>query len=89
MNCLSCFYLTFRERLLEIQEEYEEREKRWNRIGSLLDREDLISNSSASSASMTNNVYLNNGIPPSMSTGKLKLFLFPSICNKNETKKII
>jgi len=32
----------FRERLAEIHDEYEERERRWNRIASILDREDLI-----------------------------------------------
>ncbi|CAF4295429.1 unnamed protein product, partial [Adineta steineri] len=32
-----------KERLAEIHDEYEEREKRWNRIASLLDREDLVS----------------------------------------------
>jgi hypothetical protein len=32
----------FRERLAEVHDEYEERERRWNRIASLLDREDLI-----------------------------------------------
>jgi len=31
-----------RERLAEVHDEYEERERRWNRIASLLDREDLI-----------------------------------------------
>jgi len=81
-------FQTFRERHREIQDEYEEREKRWNRIGSLLDREDLVSNSSSSSVSMTHNVYLNNGIPSSMSTGKLKFFCFHQIVIKR-TKKII
>jgi hypothetical protein len=33
----------FRERLAEVHDEYEERERRWNRIASLLDREDFIS----------------------------------------------
>ncbi len=36
----------FRERLAEVHEEYEERERRWNRIASLLDRDDLIGSSS-------------------------------------------
>ena len=35
--------LFFRERLVEIHDEYEERERRWNRIASLLDRDDLVS----------------------------------------------
>lgn len=43
------FYLSFvfsfisREKLAEVHDEYEERERRWNRIASLLDREDIIS----------------------------------------------
>jgi hypothetical protein len=35
------FFLFVRERLTEIHDEYEEREQRWNRIGSLLNRDDL------------------------------------------------
>ncbi|CAF4530075.1 unnamed protein product, partial [Rotaria magnacalcarata] len=31
--------------LAEVHDEYEEREQRWNRIASLLDRNDLISSS--------------------------------------------
>ncbi len=66
-----------RERLADIQDEYEERERRWNRISSLLDREDLISNSSTSTTSMVTNQYvpgstntsLNNGINNNISTG--------------------
>jgi hypothetical protein len=38
----------FRERLAEVHDEYEEREKRWNRIASLLDRDDFISISTGS-----------------------------------------
>ncbi|CAF2070722.1 unnamed protein product [Rotaria magnacalcarata] len=34
-----------KERLAEVHDEYEEREQRWNRIASLLDRNDLISSS--------------------------------------------
>lgn len=66
-----------RERLADAQNEYEEREKRWNRISSLLDREDLISNSSSSTISMTGsqyasgitNVSTNNGNNNNPSTG--------------------
>lgn len=38
-------FLLYRERLAEVHDEYEERERRWNKIASLLDREDLISSS--------------------------------------------
>ncbi len=38
-----CFF--FREKLGDVHDEYEEREKRWNRIASLLDREDIINTS--------------------------------------------
>lgn len=53
--------LNFRQRLAMVQNEYEEREKRWNRIAQLLDREDFIgSGSSSSSSSATSgNQYLN------------------------------
>jgi hypothetical protein len=61
---------------VDIQDEYEEREKRWSRIASLLDREDLISNSSSSTTSMINqyvpgstNTSLNNGVNNNSSAG--------------------
>lgn len=41
-------WILFRERLAEVHDEYEEREKRWNRIASLLDRDDFISISTGS-----------------------------------------
>ena len=45
-----CFEFLFsRERLAEVQDEYEEREKRWKRIASLLDRHDLVSSSVSTS----------------------------------------
>jgi hypothetical protein len=70
------FYF-FRERLADLHDEYEERERRWNRIASLIDREDLISNSSSSTISMIGNQYLpgstntslNSGITNNVSTG--------------------
>jgi hypothetical protein len=40
--------ILFRERLADVHDEYEERERRWNRIASLLDRDDFISNSTVS-----------------------------------------
>ena len=66
-----------RDRLAEVQEECEEREKRWNRIASLLDRDDLTSNLSSSSTSMATTQYLststnaslNNGVTQNPSTG--------------------
>jgi len=70
------FYF-LRERLADLHDEYEERERRWNRIASLIDREDLISNSSSSTISMIGNQYLpgstntslNSGITNNVSTG--------------------
>jgi len=71
--------LTFfsRERLDDVQDEFEERERRWNRIASLIDREDLISNSSSTSSMMLGNQYSpgtthtssNNGINHNISSG--------------------
>jgi len=49
------FVLFFRERLAEIHDEYEERERRWNRIASILDREDLINISTITTAIDSNN----------------------------------
>lgn len=63
-----------RARLAEVQEEYEERETRWNRIASLLDRDDLISNTS--SLSTATNLSLNNGLNATSSTNG-KWFLRP------------
>jgi len=40
----SKFVFFCREKLAEAQEEHEEREKRWNRIASLLDRDDFLNN---------------------------------------------
>ncbi len=41
-NRFSLYLILFnRERLTEIHDEYEEREQRWNRIASLLNRDDL------------------------------------------------
>ena len=63
---------------MDVHDEYEERERRWNRIGSLLDREDLISNSSSSTTASTGanqyligttNGSLNNSLNNSLSTG--------------------
>lgn len=34
--------IDFRERLAEVHDEYEDRERRWNRIASLLDRDDIM-----------------------------------------------
>lgn len=45
---ITCFFFSIRERLAEVHDEYEEREKRWSRIASLLDRQDLISTSTVS-----------------------------------------
>ncbi|CAF4105810.1 unnamed protein product, partial [Rotaria sp. Silwood2] len=66
-----------KQRLTNVQDEYEERERRWNRIAALLDREDLISYSSSSSASSSGNQYLsgspqlssNNGITNNLLPG--------------------
>ncbi|CAF3350485.1 unnamed protein product [Rotaria sp. Silwood1] len=66
-----------KQRLTIVQDEYEERERRWNRIASLLDREDLVSYSSSSSSSIGGNQYLggspqtslNNGITNTISPG--------------------
>jgi hypothetical protein len=59
-----------RERLAEVQDEYEERERRWNRIAILVDREDLISNSSLSTTtSMVGNQYPTGNINVSMASG--------------------
>lgn len=70
-----------RERLADLQDEYEEREKRWNRIASLMDREDIISNSSSSTTSMLGNQYLSGSNNTSINNGNIPgnsnvLFLF-------------
>ncbi|CAF0741682.1 unnamed protein product [Rotaria sordida] len=65
-----------KQRLTNIQDEYEEREKRWNRIASLLDREDLISYSSSSSTSISGNQYL-TGTPPISSNNGTTTSLTP------------
>lgn len=70
-----------RERLADLQDEYEEREKRWNRIASLMDREDIISNSSSSTTSMLGNQYLSGSNNTSINNGSMPgnsnvLFLF-------------
>jgi hypothetical protein len=59
-----------RVRLAEVQDEYEEREKRWNRIASLIDREDLISNSS-STTSMIGSQYLTGSPNTSLNNGSI------------------
>ena len=66
-----------RANLAAVQDEFEERENRWNRIASLLDREDLISNSSSSTTSTLTNHHVptvvngiaNNGILNQFSGG--------------------
>jgi hypothetical protein len=70
-------WIFFRERLADVQDECEERERRWNRIAILIDREDLISNSSSTSSMMIGNQYslgtpnasLNNGNTNNISSG--------------------
>jgi len=51
----------FRQRLTEIHDEYEEREQRWNRISTLLNREDL---SSLNTTNPTTIVYRTKDSPP-------------------------
>ena len=51
----------FRQRLTEIHDEYEEREQRWNRISTLLNREDL---SSLNTTNPTAIVYRTKDSPP-------------------------
>ncbi len=59
-----------RERLTEVQDEYEERERRWNRIALLVDREDLISNSSLSTTtSMVGNQFPTGNTNVSIASG--------------------
>ncbi len=75
MLLFGLFFL--RERLADVQDECEERERRWNRIATLIDREDLISNSSSTSSMMIGNQYslgtpnasLNNGNTNNISSG--------------------
>ena len=71
-----------RERLAEVQREYEERERRWNRISALLNREDFLSGSPPSTSSVGTNQFgaastvasLNNG-----SSGNYRLYYFSEI----------
>ncbi len=63
-----------RERSVDAHEECEERERRWNRIFALLEREDLISNSSSSTGTNqyqtgSGNTSLNNGITHNIASG--------------------
>lgn len=60
-----------RERLADVQDEYEERERRWNRIAALLEREDLGSNSSSSNASIGTNQYLLGNSASSVTNGNV------------------
>ena len=64
----SCFR---RERLADVHDEYEERERRWNRIASILDREDLGSNSSSSSTSIGVNQYAIGSINSPLTNGSI------------------
>ena len=72
----------YREQVEEVQEEYREREKRWNRIASLLDREDLISNCSTSttSTSLSGTQYTppvsSSGLINTIPAGNLSLFVW-------------
>lgn len=65
------FLFSCRERLADVHDEYEERERRWNRIASLLDREDLGSNSSSSSTSIGMNQHLANSVTGSLNNGSI------------------
>jgi hypothetical protein len=65
---LNCFVFS-RQRVADVQDEYEERERRWNRVASLLDREDLISNSSSSTTSVGVNQYLTGSPSTSFNIG--------------------
>ena len=55
--------------MAEVQREYEERERRWNRIAALLNRDDFLNGSSPSTSSIGTNQFraastvasLNNG----------------------------
>ncbi|UJR33378.1 hypothetical protein I4U23_020826 [Adineta vaga] len=50
-----------KERLADVQREHEERERRWNRIAALLNREDIMNNGTSSPTSIGTNVSVNNG----------------------------
>jgi len=78
MDNISELISAAKSRLAEVQEEYEEREHRWNRIACLLDREDLISCSSSTSTT-TNGL---NG-PNSTSESTLR-----TKANPNETNSL-
>ncbi|CAF0896732.1 unnamed protein product [Adineta steineri] len=58
-----------KERLADVQDEYEERERRWNRIASLLDRDDIISNASLSTPSTGSNQYSLGNTNPLLTNG--------------------
>ncbi|CAF1297206.1 unnamed protein product [Rotaria magnacalcarata] len=79
MDNISELISSAKQRLAIVQDECEEREKRWNRISSILDREDLINYSSSLSSTtmpISGNQYLsgishtpsNNGINNSLSS---------------------
>ncbi|CAF4768891.1 unnamed protein product [Rotaria socialis] len=80
MDNISELISSAKQRLAIVQDECEEREKRWNRISSILDREDLINYSSSLSSTtmpISGNQYssgisqtsANNGTNNSLSSG--------------------
>ncbi|CAF1099606.1 unnamed protein product [Adineta ricciae] len=69
MDNISELISNAKERLAEVQREYEERERRWNRIAALLNREDLLSNSSPSTSSIGTNQFAAASTAASLNNG--------------------